>query len=486
MAAASRDFIAGILLVLVMFAYSVSFSALIFSGRLSEYAGLGVVAALVSAAIATVAISRLGSFKHSLAGPDTPVVAILSALAIGIASSTVPTASSAQVFSNVVAGMVACACLTGLILIVIGGLHLSQWVRFVPYTVLAGFLAASGWFLISGAMTMLTGQLTTEALLADIAYAGWNSPLAAATFFGFLIFGLDRLTKSSLVAPVGTLVVWLAMLAALACGLVDRNALQASGWLLPNLAGTEVNLPISALFAVPPDLHGLILFLPEIIPVAGVATFAILLNTTGLEVDVGGNANLDRDFLANGLANIACGVIGGLPSNVSLNRSIMIHSAGGRTRLAASVVAFGCIGLSFVAVDAAAVVPTPLLGGLLFYMGATMLWRWLVISKRRFTWPEYASVVAIFGLIVAYGYIAGAALGVVASCMTFAFTYSRTAFVRQHTSRQHYASYVKRSRIDETLLHEHGQRIQIFWLQGYIFFGTAHQSVRFSLAPKPR
>ena len=107
MAAASRDFIAGILLVLVMFAYSVSFSALIFSGRLSEYAGLGVVAALVSAAIATIAISRLGSFKHSLAGPDTPVVAILSALAIGIASSTVPSASSAQVFSNVVAGMVA-------------------------------------------------------------------------------------------------------------------------------------------------------------------------------------------------------------------------------------------------------------------------------------------------------------------------------------------------------------------------------------------
>ncbi len=158
MGVVSRDCLAGVLLVLVMFAYSISFSALIFSGRLSEYVGLGVVAALVSAAIATVTLSCLGSFRHALAGPDTPVVAILSALAIGIAASTDPTASSAQVFSNVVAGLIACSGLTGLILIGIGGLRLSQWVRFVPYTVLAGFLAASGWFLIAGAAAMLTGQ----------------------------------------------------------------------------------------------------------------------------------------------------------------------------------------------------------------------------------------------------------------------------------------------------------------------------------------
>ncbi len=297
----------------------------------------------------------------------------------------------------------------------------------------------------------------------------WNSPLAAAAGFGILVFVLDRLTKSSLVAPLGTLGVWFALYIAISSGLLDREVLQASGWLLPNFAEAGMSLPISALFAVPPDAHGLIAVLPEIVLVAGVAAFAILLNTTGLEVYIGGNASLDRDFLANGLANVGCAAIGGLPSNTSLNRSVMIHAAGGRTRTAADVVAIGCLAVSLVAGDAAAVVPTPLLGGLLFYMGTMMLWRWLAASIRRFTWPEYASVIAIFGLIVAYGYIADAALGVVASCMTFAFTYSRTAFVRQHTSRQHYASYVKRSRVDEALLHEHGHRIQIFWLQGYIF-----------------
>ena len=54
-----QDILAGLLLALVTFAYSISLGALIFSGRLSEYAGLGVVSALLSAAVATLLIVSL-------------------------------------------------------------------------------------------------------------------------------------------------------------------------------------------------------------------------------------------------------------------------------------------------------------------------------------------------------------------------------------------------------------------------------------------
>lgn len=473
--AGASDVLAGLLLAVVTFAYSLSFGALIYSGRLAEYIGLGVATAILSAALATLIVSRLSSFRYALAGPDTPVVAILSALAISVAAATPAYEPAAQVLANVTAAMMVCCAATAGLLLAVGCFRLSKWVRFIPYTVVAGFLAASGWFLIDGTAAMLTGLPLHQALLDIGERQRWDSPLVAAVLFGGGIYGLQAITRSNLAAPVGALSIWAGVEALTALGAIDREALHRTGWLLRQLPEGQTALAVQAVFDVAPQASSMIGNIPEILSVAAVAALAILLNTTGLEVDGRTDADLDREYRASGLANIAVGAIGGLPSNLSLNRTIMNRQAGGQSRFSGLVVAAACGAGALVAADAAAAIPGPILGGLVLFMGFSMLWRWLVASARHFNRPEHLSVVGIFALIVIYGYIAGAALGVVAACTTFAFTYSRAAFVRQRLSRADYASYVKRSPDDERLLLSHGARIQIFQLQGYIFFGTAHQ-----------
>jgi len=319
----------------------------------------------------------------------------------------------------------------------------------------------------------LTGLSAHETLPAIVSEGLWHSPLIPATLFAVGIWSVQLITGSPLAAPVGALL-WLGVEAAAYLELIDRQLLDAAGWVLADLPESKMWLAVQAVTVTSPDFSAIAGFSAEIISVSGVAALAIPLNATGLEVDGTAEADLDREYLASGVANLGVAAIGGLPSNLSLNRSIMNHQAGAQTRLSGLVVALTYAGAALFAADPASAVPGPVLGGLILFMGGSLLWRWLAASAGRFTRPERLWVLAIFGLIVFYGYIAGAALGIVASCITFAITYSRTPFVRQRLSRSLYSSYVKRAPEDEQLLLENCARIQIFQLQGYIFFGTAH------------
>ena len=51
--------------------------------------------------------------------------------------------------------------LTGLLLCVLGFTHAGRAIRFVPYPVIGGFLGATGWLMITGAMQVVTDQRPT-------------------------------------------------------------------------------------------------------------------------------------------------------------------------------------------------------------------------------------------------------------------------------------------------------------------------------------
>ena len=52
-------------------------------------------------------------------------------------------------------------------------------------------------------------------------------------------------------------------------------------------------------------------------------------------------------------------------------------------------------------------VPKCVLGGLLFYLGSDLLYRWLVDSSRRLALLEYLSLLGIAFIIIKWGFVAG-------------------------------------------------------------------------------
>ena len=473
--AISHEILAGLLTALVIFAYSASFASLVFAGPLAGHVDLAVAAALGSAALATGVNALFGSQRFGVVAPDTPIVALLGALAAGVATSGAQALRPEAALAHGIAAFVLCSALTGIALLAVGVFRLSKWVRFVPYTVIAAFLAASGWFLVSGAIGMATGRA-----LVDLRAALGDEEAAyrlGATLAVAVALGLSRMISgSALSTPVLVLLAFGLFAAGLQITGIDPETLRAGQWLFPAGADAPAALPpILLLRHAPPDPWVFLDALPEIVTIAGVATIAIFLNASGLEAQTGRDTDLDRDYRVNGAANLMLAALGGLPSNLSLNRSCMNYMAGGRTAVSALAAALGCLAVAAASQPLAAIAPKPLLAGMLLFMGATMLRRWLVDTFRQFSLGDWLTALAIFALIVVFGYVEGAVLGVIAACLTFALSYGRTPFIRLAMTRADCASYVERPRQQEALLRAEGGRVLVYRLQGFLFFGSAYR-----------
>jgi len=61
------------------------------------------------------------------------------------------------------------------------------------------------------------------------------------------------------------------------------------------------------------------------------------------------------------------------------------------------------------------------------------------------------------------------------ACLLFAVSYSRLGVVRRHLTRSEFSSNVERSPQEARALAAKGDAIHIYWLEGYIFFGSSNR-----------
>ncbi len=126
--------------------------------------------------------------------------------------------------------------------------------------------------------------------------------------------------------------------------------------------------------------------------------------------------------------------------------------------------------------------------GVLFYLGADLVYQWLIQSSRRLLLLEYLSLIAIALLIINSGFIAGVLIGIVIGCATFALSASRVSAIKFSFDGSEYRSSLDRGPYELSLLAEHGGEIQGMALQSYLFFGSAnrlYQHVKALLCTQP-
>jgi sulfate permease, SulP family len=231
-----------------------------------------------------------------------------------------------------------------------------------------------------------------------------------------------------------------------------------------------------------PDLAG------NLIAVIFVTATSTLFNTTGIEVAVQREANLERELNVTGIANMLSGAFGGYTGCISISRTVLNFKSGATGRLSGlTVAAISALMLVF-APMLLGYMPKFVLGGLLIYLAADTLHKWIVQSRRRLSLAEYLSLLAIIVIIVQWGFIAGILIGVVIGCTTFALSASRIDSIKYSFDGSEYRSSLDRSRDDQAVLSAHGGKIQGLNLQSYLFFGSAnrlYQHVKALLARHP-
>ena len=482
------DVFAGTVCSILSIAYCLSYAALIFTGPLERLLSYGIAVTFLSAAVGGAIVATRSSLSFAVAGPDSSISVVLAALVATLVQ-RLSTTGDADLLASALIAMALATALTGLLLCVLGFTHAGRAIRFVPYPVIGGFLGATGWLLITGAIQVVTGRrlaLDNIRAFADVATLTKIAP-------GMLIalalhMSLRRYSKSPFVLP-GVLLTALALthLALWSNGMTIATA-QAEGWLfrLQPAAGLTLPWRSTALHSFPwsslPQIAG------DGLAVIFVTVANFLLNTTGLEIATRSEANIERDLKVLGLANVVIAAFGGYVSCTSFSRSMLVRTAGATSRIG---------GLTVAAISAAVLIANPsflgfvprcVLGGLLFYLGADLIYQWLVRSSRRLLPVEYLSLLAIAALIIYAGFVAGVLIGIVIGCATFALSASRVNAIKFSFDGSEYRSSLDRGPYELSLLADHGREIQGMTLQSYLFFGSAnrlYQHVKALLAAQP-
>jgi sulfate permease, SulP family len=468
-----RDAMAGAISAVVQIAYCISFAALIFTGDLAGGFPLGLAGLIMGTVVTCVVIALTSTFSPVIGGPDSPAVAVMSVLAASIATAlSAKGASTPTIIVNVLVALSVSTLLTGVLLYGVGALRLGQWLRFIPYPVIGGFLAASGILLITGGAEVVTqtNLSLSPSSWADLYSSVYGPQILIGLLFAVSIPLLGRWIPDYLALPVAFFV-FLVLLDGSLFGLADETV--RSAWFLPSLGELALWWPAGAVMGQHVDWGVIADSSAEIGSFCGVMAIALLLDVSSLEVARQKTADLDQEFRSNGLANLLASVLGGFGGSLSMNACLLLDESGATTKWAGAIVGLGCAIILFSGADVGSVVPKAILGGMLAYLGAVIIFE-LWQAPAQSSWMEWALTGVMTLVIINFGYFMGVVVGVIGACLMFALSYSRIGVIRRHLTRQEFSSNVERSPEQTRLLREEGKRVHVFWLSGFIFFGSSN------------
>ena len=463
----------GLIASLLLLASAFSNGALIFAGPLQPFLGQGVAAALITTAVTTIFVALTSNFPTAIAGPLGNTAALLAAVMVTLAPvlSAMP---PAQALALAIAGLGGAALLTGLALFALGWRRLGKLIRFVPYPVVAGFFAAIGWLIVSGAIRMATGVPISRATLLSFAAPHTELLLGLTVLWAAALWLLTARFKGPLTLPLALVAATLFVHGIFAGFHLPEQVVQHSGLMFSVPANSHPVIPLITGEYFRADWRALWPVAGDMGAVAVMAILGVLLNSTALELATGVDADIDRELRMQGLANVASALAGGFVGTVHVPGTLINRAAGGTGRLSGVVAGLVALAVLMGGGQVVGYVPRFVLGGLLVQLGARFIWDWGVRSRRSLPLRDWLVVVAIVLIAAERGFLEALLFGVLAGCVIFAVDVSRIRVIRHQFGLDERTSSVIRSTEEGALLAEHGGQIQVLELSGYLFFGSAY------------
>ena len=464
----------GALIGLTEVIFSLSLGSLIFSGDLAPFLPYGIGIALATATImlmVTALTSSVPGVMGSTQDTTSVVLAVIAAALIG----TLSAAGPQEKLATVLVAISITTLLTGLFLLTLGAFRLGKLVRFIPYPVVGGFLAGTGWLLVQGSFGVMANLPLTLSNLPALLRPGqlilW---MPGVLFALILFFGLRRI-RHFLAMPgilFGAIVVF--YVALLATGTSIKSATD-HGLLLGMVSGQANWQPFAVRELLTANWPAILSQSGNIATVLVLSVVSLLLNASALELAIRQDIDLNRELRAAGIANLVSGLGGGMVGYHALSLSTLSYRMGARGRLPGLVAGAICAVMLFVGAALLAFSPKLLLGGLLFFLGMDFLVEWVIVGWRKLSRADYAVVVLILVVIGATSFLIGVGVGLVAMIVLFVLNYSQINVVYHALSGSEMRSNVERCAYHQRVLEEQlGQHIYILELHGFIFFGTAN------------
>ena len=469
LSAVSIGFVIGTLSVII----EVSFASMIFSGDLAPMA-MRAVGLTLGGSFLLILVSTLSStFKSVIALSQDAPTAVMASIAMAVSAGLSHDTPLETRFAAIAVLMMLASLLAGAAFVAIGRFRLANLLRFMPYPVVGGFLAGTGWLLASGSIQVMCGVPVSFATLPDLATAAATAKWLPGVAYGALLF-LAMLRWSHILILPGSLLAatTLFYIGFAVAGLPVTDAKQA-GFLVSGVPVEGIWPAFTPKHLAMIDWHCVAAQVPGLLSVVLVTVVGMLLNTGGIELAKGDEVDMNKEFIALGKGNLFCGLGGSLPGYNAMSLTLLGAKTGADSRLTGLVTAIVVGGVLFFGGSLLEYFPTPLLGGLILLLGLFFIYEWIVETRTRLPLADYLIVLSIFLVVALFGFMQGVAFGLVATVIFFVIRFSRVPVVRKEFNISNRRSKKDRAIPHRMVLRQYGERVRGYELSGYIFFGSS-------------
>ncbi|EGQ25745.1 MULTISPECIES: SulP family inorganic anion transporter [Sporosarcina] len=302
--------------------------------------------------------------------------------------------------------VLAATILTGIIQLILGSLGVANLMRFIPNSVMLGFVNALGIMIFITQMPYLLGSSMMTYIFAVVTL--------------ILVYAVPRFF-TAIPAPLIAIVVMTTV------ALLSGVKLQTIG----DLGTMPSSLPMFFLPDIPLNLETLKIILPYSLALSVVGLLESLLTSQVLDDMTATPSNKNREARGQGIANFITGFFGGMAGCALIGQSVINIKSGGRGRLSTLTAGVFLIFLIIVLGDVVVKIPMPVLAGVM-----------IMVSMTTFNWgsfkflrqaPKSESIVMLITVAIilyTHNLAIGVVIGVILSALFFVAKISRVTVTK--------------------------------------------------------
>lgn len=365
--------------------------------------GLGAAAGLYGAIGLGIFAALFGGTNTQISGPTGPMT-VVSATTIALLIAQKGSLESA------LPAILLCFVLTGAFMILMGILKLGQYIKYIPYPVVSGFMTGIGVIIIMLQLFPMLGYESPKTIpqilvnigdpLRDIHY-----PSLGLTVLTMIIVYLFPKVSKTIPSTLAALI----SVTVLAWGLsMDVAIIGAIPSGLPNLHFD--------LFTAISDFN---LILMPAVTLAALGAIDSLLTSVVADNVTKTSHESNKELVGQGIGNMVAGMIGGIPGAGATMRTLVNINSGGTTKMSCVIhgvfLLLVLLGLS----SMAALIPIPVLSGILLTVGISIVDKKGLSHIGKITKTDAIVLIIVLILTVFVDLLQAVAAGMIISSIIF-------------------------------------------------------------------
>ncbi|MDQ0299957.1 SulP family sulfate permease [Salibacterium salarium] len=297
--------------------------------------------------------------------------------------------------------LLAASILTGIIQIIFGWSKLSKLMKFIPRSVMVGFVNALAILIFMSQMEHFEGQGWTMYALAGVSLV-----------IIYLFPKISKTIPSTLIAIIAITVFAVVM------GINTQT--------VGDMGALPDTLPVFLIPEIPLTIETLVIIFPYALALSVVGLLESLLTATIVDDMTDTESDKDKESRGQGYANVVTGFFGGMAGCAMLGQSVINVKSGANGRLSSLVAGVFLMFLILVLGDLVVQIPIAALAGVMIMVSiSTFDWNSLKMLTKVPKSDSTVMVVTVGTVIVTHDLSQGVLAGVVLSAIFFAAKISK-------------------------------------------------------------